>query len=53
MDEESFWRRTNPARLHALFDAWFSLAAAEPRRESAPQEKNREKKSLYEYLKGG
>lgn len=50
MDEQTFWRRMNPARLHALFDAWFSMARG-GRREPEPPPK--EKRSLYEYLRGG
>lgn len=50
MGEQTFWRRMNPARLHALYDAWFSMAAA-GRREPEPPVK--ERKSLYEFLMGG
>lgn len=42
MDEATFWRTMNPARLHALFNARFqATAAADPPR------------SLSEYLMGG
>lgn len=43
MDEESFWRRMTPARLHALYAARFGPPAAQ---ETAPR-------SLSEYLMGG
>lgn len=43
MDERSFWRTMNPARLHVLFDARFGSRKAE----AAP------KRSLSEYLQGG
>jgi len=44
--EEIFWRRMNPARLHALFDARFR-----PGRKAAPAGGG--KQSLSEYLRGG
>lgn len=49
MDELTFWRRMNPARLHALYDAFFSMAAAGRQPETPPKEK----KSLYEFLVAG
>ena len=51
MDELSFWRRMNPARLHALYDAWFSMAAAERRTEEPPPET--EGRSLYQFFTNG
>ncbi len=44
MDEQSFWRRMTPARLHALYAARFGPPAAQ---ETAPP------RSLSEYLMGG
>ena len=53
MGEQTFWRRMHPTRLHALYDAWFSMAAA-GRKEPAPlPDPPKEKKSLYEFLMGG
>ena len=46
MDEEHFWRRMNPARLHALYDAHFGLKEPAPPAEEQPR-------SLSEYLRGG
>lgn len=45
MDEATFWRRMNPARLHRLLDARFGA-----RREAQEAE---EPKSLSQYLMGG
>ena len=49
-DEMSFWRRQNPARLHALFDAYTSF-----HRESSarPAQQPHKIKSLSAYLTGG
>ena len=45
MDEDLFWRRMTPARLHALYDAWL------PKRDAGP--KQEQPKSLSAYLRGG
>jgi len=44
--EETFWRRMNPARLHALFNARFRPVKAKEPADGG-------KKSLSEYLRGG
>ena len=44
--EEIFWRRMNPARLHALFDARVQFLRETKKQEPA-------KMSLQEYLRGG
>lgn len=44
MDEQTFWRRMTPARLHALYTARFGPV---PARTAAPA------RSLSEYLMGG
>ena len=46
MDEDIFWRRMTPARLHALYDAHFGLAERPDKTEGKPR-------SLSEYLAGG
>ena len=46
MDEDYFWRRMTPARLHALYDAHFGQQAAPGEAEAKPR-------SLSEYLAGG
>lgn len=43
MDERTFWRSMNPARLHALYNSRFGVKRAE----KAPT------RSLSEYLQGG
>lgn len=51
MEESVFWRQMNPARLHALYDAWFGLQAAGSPQQPLP-EPPKKKQSLYEYLSG-
>ena len=48
MDEETFWRRMNPARLYTLYTVHFGLPKETPKTE--PEEKPI---SLSEYLRGG
>jgi len=48
MDEETFWRRMNPVRLHALYSAHFGLPKEPPK-----VEQEEKPISLSEYLRGG
>lgn len=48
MDEETFWRRMNPARLYTLYTVHFGLPKEAPKTE--PEEKPI---SLSAYLRGG
>lgn len=47
-DEQIFWRTMNPARLHALFDAWFR-----PKKTALSPAGQDEEMSLSSYLMGG
>lgn len=47
-DEQIFWRTMNPARLHALFDAWFR-----PKKTALSPAEQDEEMSLSSYLMGG
>ena len=49
--EEIFWRRMNPARLHALFNAYFRPAGT--REDRGLRADGKTYGSLSEYLRGG
>ena len=51
-DEKTFWKTMNPARLHALYSAYFRKPARKIQLDGPPvQEKNQP--SLYELFVGG
>ena len=51
--EESFWRKMNPARLHALFNAYFRPRDLQVSHSPAADRRQDEPRSLSAYLMGG
>ena len=49
-DERTFWRTMNPARLHALFDAYLAPPKSNAKLRTALQP---EERSLAAFLMGG
>lgn len=51
--EKSFWKTMNPARLHALFHAYFDGRSTQAPQSSPAARQRDEPRSLSEYLMGG
>lgn len=53
MPEDDFWRRMNPARLHALYTAHFRQESPSPEDSRGIRADGSRVGSLSEYLRGG
>lgn len=49
MPERDFWHEMSPARLHALFDAYFGARQSEEPEKGPP----RARQGLFDYIRGG
>lgn len=49
MPENTFWHEMSPARLHALFDAYFG----DRKREDPEKGPSGARRGLFDYIRGG